>query len=308
MTPAAAPRDPEGVLRAWLDHLVVERAASPHTLAAYEHDVRTVLAACGIKGGRLTREGALDRVTPERLLVWLRRERASGRAATSTARRLTAFRGYLRFAHAFGAVPVDPTVGLPVGRTWDRLPKVMSREAVDQLLGSIPSERPLDVRDRALLESLYATGARVQELCDWRMEDLRLPQRVVRCFGKGRKERWVPLGDPAAEALERWIETARPTLDQRGDEHVFLSKSGRQLDRFRVYKLLQERAAAAGLTTLPSPHTLRHSFATHLLSGGADLRAVQELLGHADIQTTQIYTHVDRDKLKSVHKRYHPRG
>ncbi len=296
------------MLRAWLDHLLVERGASPHTLSAYERDVRAVLHACGIRGAHMRTDGTLDRVTSERLLVWLGQERKSGRAATSTARRLTAFRGFLRFAHALGAAADDPTEHLPTGRTWDRLPKVLSREAVSQLLASIPAERPLDVRDRALLEALYATGARVQELCDWCLEDLRLEQRVVRCFGKGRKERWVPLGGPAAEALRDWIERARPHLDVRAGEHVFLSKTGRALDRHRVYRILRERAKAAGLRSLPSPHTLRHSFATHLLSGGADLRAVQELLGHADIQTTQVYTHVDRDRLKSVHKRYHPRG
>lgn len=286
----------------------MERAASPHTLEAYARDVCAVLTACGIDDKRMDAGGALDRVTPERLLVWLRAERKADRAPSSIARRLTAFRGYIRFAHGLGVVAADPTAGLPVGRRWERLPKVLSRDIVEALLSSIPQERPLDARDRALLESLYATGARVQEVCDWELTDLKLDLRVVRCVGKGRKERYVPLGQPAADALTVWIETARPGLDVGGATHVFLSKSGRPLDRHRVYRILQERSLAAGVAGGSSPHTLRHSFATHLLAGGADLRAVQELLGHANIQTTQVYTHVDRDRLKSVHRKFHPRG
>ena len=303
-----APRDPQGLIEAWLDHLHVERAASKNTLVAYEGDVRAVLRAVGVRGKRMREPGALARITPESLLGWLRGERASGRAATSTARRLAAVRGFLRFGQSMGAVKGDPTQGLPLGRTWERLPKVLSRDAVTALLVSIATDRPLDLRDRALLECLYATGARVQEACDWRLEDLKLPQRVIRCIGKGRKERWVPLGEPAADALGRWLELGRPGLDRAGSEGVFVSRSGKPLDRHRVYRLLQERARKAGVTVSVSPHTLRHSFATHLLSGGADLRAVQELLGHASVRTTQVYTHVDRERLKDVHKRYHPRG
>lgn len=308
MSPPTAPKDPERALRAWLDHLQVERGASPHTLRAYALDVRTVLAACGVEGDRMSRDHALEDVTADALLNWLRTERKRGRAASSTGRRLTAFRGFVRFAHALGAIEGDPTAGLPAGRTWNRLPKVLSRRVVASLLASIPIERPLDMRDRALLEALYATGARVQEACDWCLHDVLLKERVVRCMGKGRKERFVPLGHPAAEAIQRWIETGRPAVDVHTSDHVFLSKGGRPLDRHRVYRILKERTLAAGVGTSASPHTLRHSFATHLLSGGADLRAVQELLGHASIQTTQVYTHVDQDRLKSVHRRFHPRG
>lgn len=302
------PKDPERLLEAWLDHLQVERAASPHTLEAYGRDVRAVLAACDIPLARMGAAGVLAEVSPERLVAWLRGERRADRAPTSIARRLTAFRGFIRFALGLGAIDSDPTAGLPIGRKWERLPKVLSREVVSELLTSIPQERPLDMRDRALLEALYATGARVQELCDWTLPDLKLDLRVVRCVGKGRKERWVPLGWPAAEALAVWIDNGRPAVDARGDEHVFLSKSGRPLDRHRVYRILQERAVSAGVAAGASPHTLRHSFATHLLAGGADLRAVQELLGHASVQTTQVYTHVDHERLKSVHRKFHPRG
>jgi len=302
------PRDPEGVLQAWLDHLEVERGASPHTLAAYAGDVRTVLGACGLARARWAIDGALDCMTGAGLLGWLRLEREKGRASATIVRRLAAVRGFARFAMSLGALADDPTTGIPQGRRWSRLPPTLSRGQVEHLLGSISGARPLDVRDRALLETIYATGARVQEACDWRLEDLRLTDRVMRCVGKGHKERWVPIGEGAVAALQPWLEDARPRLDRAASERLFLSRSGRPLDRVRIFRMLRERAAQAGLATDLSPHTLRHSFATHLLEGGADLRSVQELLGHASVQTTQIYTHVDRKRLKRVHTRFHPRG
>ena len=305
---AHAPRDPEGVLQAWLDHLQVERAASPNTLSAYAGDVRTVLGACGLDDGGWRRDGALACLSPSALLRWLRAARKAGTAPTSIARRLAAVRGFARFAVSLDAMEADPTAGLPTGRTWERLPKALSRGQIDHLLDSLPTQRPTDVRDRALLETMYATGARVQEACDWTLDDLRLEERVLRCVGKGRKERWVPLGEGAAEALDAWLGEARPKLDKGLGDALFLSRSGRPLDRVRVYRMVQERAARAGLASTLSPHTLRHSFATHLLEGGADLRTVQELLGHASVQTTQVYTHVDRERLKKVHRRFHPRA
>ena len=304
----SAPRDPEGVLQAWLDHLQVERGASPHTLSAYAGDIRAVLAASGVEAGAMARPAGMEALTAAAVLRWLRTERRAGKAATSIARRLAALRGFARFAVALGALEEDPTKGLPTGRTWERLPKALSRKAVDQLLDSLGGTRPTDVRDRALLECLYATGARVQEACDWRLEDLRVPERVIRCIGKGRKERWVPVGGRALDALEAWLDEARPHLDKAGSELLFLSRSGRPLDRHRVFRMVRERAAKAGIDPSLSPHTLRHSFATHLLEGGADLRSVQELLGHASVTTTQVYTHVDRKRLKKVHRKFHPRG
>ncbi|MDA1193983.1 MAG: tyrosine recombinase [Planctomycetota bacterium] len=304
--PSRTPRDPAGVLQAWLDHLQVERGLSPHTLLAYRGDVRAVLAACGINGQG--DDGALTQLSATRLLRWMRAERRAERAPASIARRLAAVRGFARFAIELGALAADPTAGLPAGKSWDRLPKSLSRSQVERLLASVRGARPLDVRDRALLEALYATGARVQEACDWRLDDLRAEQAVIRCLGKGRKERWVPLGDTALDALATWIDRARPALDVHGSETIFLSRSGHPLDRVRVFRMLRARAARAGLPSAPSPHTLRHSFATHLLEGGADLRAVQELLGHATVKTTQVYTHVDRERLKKVHRSFHPRA
>lgn len=302
------PRDPQGVLEAWLDHLHVERGASPHTLRAYRADVEAVFRAAGVSPRRRGGTGGLRRLSPGAVLRWMRAERRAGRAASSTARRLAALRGFVRFASSIGALDADPTAGLPGARTWERLPKSLSPAAVGRLLDSVHDRSPTAVRDRALLEALYATGARVQEACDWRLEDLRLDHRVVRCVGKGRKERWVPLGERAADALAAWLAEARPKLDRAGSERLFLSRSGQPLDRHRVFRMLRERAVNAGLSPDLSPHTLRHSFATHLLEGGADLRSVQELLGHASVQTTQVYTHVDRARLKKVHRKFHPRA
>ncbi len=293
----------DDLARAWQDHLAVERGLSPHTLAAYRRDLASVLEGAGLS----------DRVPPARLdrdavLRWLSRARRARAAPATTARRLAALRSFVAFLNSEGALERDPTEGVLRSRAPAPLPRVLSPDAVRTLLASIDGGRAIDLRDRALLEALYATGARVEEACGWRDDDLRLDRGVVRCFGKGRKERWVPLGAPAARAVQRWLAQGRPAFDRGASAHVFLSRGGRPLDRHRVFRMLGARAARAGLASRPSPHVLRHSFATHLLAGGADLRAVQELLGHASVKTTQVYTHVESDRLKAVHHKHHPRG
>lgn len=303
--PAADPA--AAAIRAWLDHLRVERGASPHTIEAYGRDVRAVFAALP----PAERAAGPDGVTRAGLMRWMAGERAAARAPASVSRRLAAFRSFLRFSRSLRPLDADPTVGLPSGRRGRRLPKVLSERAVDALLaaeGPRDPAHPLALRDRALVEALYATGARVSEACGWRLDDVRLADGVVRCVGKGRKERWVPISEPASAAIRAWLERGRPALVRGGDDHLFLSRGGAALDRHRVFRLLRARAAVAGVSGPRSPHVLRHSFATHLLSGGADLRAVQEMLGHADVTTTEIYTHVDRERLKGVHRRFHPRG
>src|SRR5688500_4127352 len=181
---------------AWLDHLEVERGASPHTRAAYRGDVAAVMTTLSLGAG-----DDVAGLTHAGVLRWLATARRSGRAASSIARRLAALRSFVAFAHSSGALERDPTEGLPAGGTWERLPKVRTRRGVEALLGSVVGDDPLALRDRALLEALYASGARVSEACGWRTDDLRLEERVVRCLGKGGKERWVPLGEPAAAAL-----------------------------------------------------------------------------------------------------------
>ncbi|MFM8979114.1 MAG: tyrosine recombinase [Planctomycetia bacterium] len=303
---ASAPRTPEAILAAWLDHLEVERGLSGNTLAAYRRDVRAFLQLARI-GGDDTQ--ALARLSHADLVRWMGAERRAGRAPPSIARRLAAVRGYLAFAQSLGALAGDPTEGLPAGKAWERLPKVLPPRHVEALLGSVPGQGALALRDRAMLEALYATGARVSELCGWDVGDVRLEQRVARCLGKGSKERWVPLGEPAMQAIAAWLERGRPALARAGaNGPLFVSRSGQRLDRHRVYRVIAARARAAGVAARLGPHALRHSFATHLLSGGADLRAVQELLGHATVKTTQVYTHVDQGRLKAVHARFHPRA
>jgi site-specific recombinase XerD len=301
-----APRRPDEVLVAWLDHLEVERGASPHTLAAYRRDVDAFLGTLGIGPDD---EAGLAGVDHASLVRWLTAERRAKRAPPSIARRLAAVRGYLAFAQSLGLLAGDPTEGLPTGKAWDRLPKVLPPRHVQKLLESVVGAGPLAQRDRAILECLYASGARVSELCGWALGDLKLDARVARCLGKGGKERWVPLGAPAVAALRAWLDEGRPrVLAGRASERVFVTRSGKPLDRHRVFRLVSARALAAGVAPRLGPHALRHSFATHLLTGGADLRAVQELLGHATVKTTQVYTHVDQGRLKAVHARFHPRG
>ncbi len=300
------PRTVAQAVQAWLDHLRVERGLSPHTILAYRRDVASFFEHRGLD---LRHEATgLGALTKDDLVAWLAASRRDGAAPASTARRLAGMRGFLRFAVGLGLLAADPSAGLLPTRRPDGLPHVLGRTTVDRLLASIRGDAPLALRDRALLEALYATGARVEEACGWSLEDLQADRRVVRCFGKGRKERWVPLGTPAADAIAAWLTRGRPPLDRHGSTRLFLSRTGRALDRHRVFRLLRERAVAAGLAEHLSPHVLRHSFATHLLEGGADLRVVQELLGHASVQTTQIYTHVEQERLKGVHRKHHPRG
>ncbi len=307
--PTAAPRDPASLLRAYLDHLRVERDASAHTLAAYRRDVIRILAAVGLAPGRLDESDALRDVSESKLIEWLGSERRAGAAATSIARGLSAFRGYLAFASSIGAEVGDPTRHLPTGRRWERLPKAWTRAQVDRLLTAASGDGALALRDRALLETLYATGARVSEVIGARIEDLRVADRMIRLHGKGGKTRWSPLAAAALVHVETWLRDGRPRLVRAGDPGtLFVSRAGRPLDRHRVFRMVRERAIAAGIPDLLSPHTLRHSYATHLVAGGADLRVVQELLGHASVQTTQIYTKVDPERLKGIHRRFHPRG
>jgi integrase/recombinase XerD len=302
---ARLPRRPDEILGARLDDLEVERGASKHTLTAYRLDVLAFLTTLKLDPRG---DGELTRVTHAELVRWLGSERRAGRAPASIARRLAALRGYLSFAQSLGAVHGDPTQGLPLGKGWERLPKVLPARQVTQLLTSVAGSA-LALRDRALLECLYATGARVSEACAWTLKDVKLDQRVARCQGKGGKERWVPLGEPAVAALREWLAEGRSLLAKEPlSERVFLSRGGRPLDRHRVFRLLSTHARAAGLAARLGPHTLRHSFATHLLGGGADLRVVQELLGHASVKTTQVYTHVDQGRLKAVHSKFHPRA
>jgi integrase/recombinase XerD len=303
---AAAP-PPEDALaragRAWLDALALLRRASPRTTASYRYDLLDYLADLRARGRREPSE-----VTPDDVSSYLLALRRAGAAASTLARRRSAIRGYHAHCLRAGIAPDDPTARLPALKLGRRLPKALPIEDVETLLAQPAGKTPLALRDRALLELAYASGLRVSELVGLDRSSIAWDERTVRVLGKGDKQRIVPFGKAAAGALEAWIESGRAKLAPRAvEEALFLNRFGRRLTRVGFWKILAGYARTAGLGGRVSPHVLRHSFATHLLQGGADLRVVQELLGHASVVTTQIYTAVDRSFLIEVHRQFHPR-
>ena len=288
------------LLEEFLLYLELELQLSPQTISAYRGDLQ------GLVGNQ---PELPDRV---QILRHLQRERAS-KAPASVARALAAARGFFRYLEAEGRIADDPTTGLLGTRLERRLPPILGRRAIDQLLAANDPTTDLGRRDATLLHCLYATGCRVSELCGLSAASYTAEQRFLRVRGKGNKERLVPLSPRACDLIEAYLLTTRPLLAQRAatasrPEALFLSVRGRPLDRVRIYQIVREHAARAGLNVACSPHKLRHAFATHLVEGGADLRSVQEMLGHASLATTQIYTHVDARRLRQTHKRFHPRG
>jgi len=289
---------------AFLDYLTIECGLSINTLQAYQRDLGRLAAFLGIEDGQ-----GWDTVTGDQVIAFLVAEKSRGCAVPTVSRALVAARMFFRYLSAEGLVPRDPTEHLESPRLWQTLPEVLDRRAVDRLLSAPdPAHDRLPRRDRAVLEFLYATGARASETADLTLDSVNPEGGYVHCIGKGRKERIVPIGRRALEALDVYLAEERPRLDRRGDPHLFLTHSGRRLGRETIWRLVKKYARRAGVSRRVSPHTLRHSFATHLLEGGADLRAVQEMLGHVDIATTQVYTHVDPSRLKAIHKKYHPRA
>lgn len=288
----------------YMDYLSFERGLSDRTLSAYGRDLRRLFAFLdGL--GRLGPE----EVTPEDLRQYVFSLKDGDVAPASIRRGLSSIHSYFGFLVEEGILEADPSERLEAPRAWRRLPGVLSVAEVERLLEAPNPDARLYWRDRSILEVLYATGMRVSELVGWKLGDLDLEEGICIVFGKGAKERMVPLGAPARRALRRYLGEVRPQLERgRGQGRVFLNHRGRPLSRVAIWNLVKECAERAGVRQKVSPHTLRHSFATHLLEGGADLAAVQELLGHVDISTTQIYTHIDREYLREIHRTYHPRG
>lgn len=296
--------DPAFRLEPFRDYLTFERGLSARTVDAYLRDVGRWAESMQLAG--VERPGDVDvRV----LRSWVFSLKDQGLAATSIRRAQSAVRTYYGFLLADGWVDVDPTDRMDSPKASRTLPDVLGREEVERLLDAPDPTRPLYWRDRAALEFLYATGVRVSELVELRLSSVDLDEAFAVVFGKGSKERFVPVGGPAIRAMRRYLTDVRPTLDRgEGGGVVFLNARGRPIRRESIWALVRDSARRAGLGRKVSPHTLRHSFATHLVEGGADLAAVQELLGHADISTTQIYTHLDRSALKTLHRTYHPRA
>jgi integrase/recombinase XerD len=294
-------------LELWRDHLELERGLSPRTLAAYLGDVRDFAAFAGEAGVR-----APERSGPDLLRRYLRALRTRSRSPATQSRRLSALRSWFRFLEGEGLIAADPTQTLDRPRRGRPLPSVLTRAEVERVLASAAAESssPLGLRDQAFLELLYASGVRISELLGAGLGDLDARSAFLAVRGKGGRERVVPVGRRALAAVDRYLREARPLLARRGAGRriLFLSRRGRPLSRMGGWKIVRKHVRRAGISRPVGPHAFRHSFATHLLEGGADLRAVQEMLGHADVSTTQVYTHLDRTYLKQVHRSFHPRG
>ncbi len=291
------------VIDRFLDALWLEKGLSDNTRAAYRSDLALFNGWLDERGVRLVEAGR------EVILDHLAWRLANDYKARSTARLLSGLRGFYRFLLREGAIAVDPTLRVEMPRLGRPLPKALSEADVEALLAAPDTGDPLGLRDRAMLEVLYASGLRVTELISLRLEQINPRQGVLRTFGKGNKERLVPLGDEAMHWLERYLRQGRGLLlGDKVSDVVFPSLRSDQMTRQTFWHRIKLHARTAGVASSISPHTLRHAFATHLLNHGADLRTVQLLLGHADLSTTQIYTHIARARLQELHAKHHPRG
>lgn len=288
----------------YLDHLLIEKGLSQNTLASYALDIRCFIDFLSDNG--ISDIAAADTAMILKHLICLR---DAGLGARSRARHLVTLRGFYRYLTQEKILDHDPARLVDLPKTGLKLPDVLSFPEIESLLRTPDMAKPIGVRNAAMLELLYATGVRVSELVNLKLTDIYLEAGFVRVFGKGSKERVIPMGIPAQKAILHYLETARaPLLKHYQSLYLFVARAGKPMTRQGFWKLLRKHARQAGITKKITPHSLRHSFASHLLEGGADLRAVQMMLGHVDISTTQIYTHVARDHLKKMHDKYHPRG
>jgi len=300
--PPPGRRDDDAIDR-FIDAVWIEDGLASNTLAAYRRDLRLFADWLQRNGGRTLNE------TREADLRAYAVARHAGSAATSANRRLTVFKRYFRWALRERLLDVDPTLKLSAARQPLRVPKSLSEAQVEALLAAPDVETPRGLRDRPMLELMYASGLRVSELVTLKTVHLSLSEGALRVTGKGSKERLVPFGEEAQSWLQRYLGAARAAiLGRQASDALFVTARGGPMTRQMFWKLVKAHAVRAGITSPLSPHTLRHAFATHLLNHGADLRAVQMLLGHADISTTTIYTHVARERLKALHAAHHPRG
>ncbi|MDO8503002.1 MAG: site-specific tyrosine recombinase XerD [Gemmatimonadaceae bacterium] len=291
-------------LERFQDYLSVEKGASPRTNEAYLRDVARFATFCVVKGAP-SPAAASAKILRE----YVYQLKDLGLSPSSIRRNVSAVRSYFRFMVAEGELVRDPSERLEAPKRWRTLPEVLTVDEATKLLAAPSLDEPLVFRDRAMLELAYGAGLRVSEWISLSIKDVLMDEHLLRVFGKGSKERLVPIGRGAIGAVAIYLRELRPRLERgQGKGILFLNARGEPLSRMGAWKILRKYVQMAGITKPVSPHTLRHTFATHLLEGGADLRAVQEMLGHSDISTTQIYTHVDREYLRSVHRQFHPRA
>ncbi len=287
----------------FLDYLVVEAGLAQNTILAYGRDLRDFARFCQANG-----INAIEQVIPTVVQKYLCDEMYHAKSENSAKRALVAIRMLLRFAKLTGKIEDDGTDVLETPKTWQKLPVVCNKRQVAKLLAAPQPDESFYLRDKAILELLYATGVRASELAGLKTADINFDIGYLRCLGKGSKERIVPVGRAALAATRRYLSELRPTLCRaESGGFLFLSRTGKPLTRIEIWRFVKKYAIRAGMPRNLTAHTLRHCFATHLLSGGADLRSVQEMLGHVDVGTTQIYTHVDHERLRRIHKQFHPR-
>lgn len=293
------------MLNDFYHYLQIERGLAQNTLLSYKRDLKKYLAY--LEKVLLIQD--LKKIERSDIVAYLHHLKDEGMSASTIARSISSIKGFHQFLIREQICINDPSIHVNTPKKERRLPRVLSMEKIERLL-NVPGNDPLSIRNKAMIELLYATGLRVTELISLEMKDVHLMMGFVRCFGKGDKERIVPIGDIAKEALERYLTESRNILTRRRrtETKLFVNHHGRSLSRQGFWKILKENARDAGIKKAITPHMLRHSFATHLLENGADLRAVQEMLGHADISTTQIYTHVTQVRLKDMYDQFHPRA
>jgi integrase/recombinase XerD len=289
------------LINKFLAYLSIEKGLAQNTLEAYVHDVRHCLNSL--------QNLSVDRITRKDLLEVLVQCQEKGLSSRSLSRRISSLRAFFRFLLTEGLIQEDPTDLLQSPRGWLKPPKILNQKEVEALLNLSKGNNPLGIRDDTMIELLYATGLRVSELISLKLGSFNFQSGFLIAMGKGSKERIIPVGDICLEKLKTYLEKARPQLLKgRSGSILFINRSGKKMSRQAFWHRLKRYAQHAGIAKSFSPHTLRHSFATHLLERGADLRSVQMMLGHADITTTQIYTHVTRERLKKIHQEHHPRG
>ncbi len=292
-------------VRSFLDYLIVEAGLSENTVLGYGRDLLHFIEYCNLNNAN-----NISQIAPQTIYGYIRHMAGDNNAKETTiSRSNAAIKMLLRFSILTGLIKEDFTTLIESPKKWQKLPIVANKQKVLTLLNAPTPDDPYYLRDKAILEMLHARGTRASEVADLTISGVNLKVGYIRAIGKGRKERIIPLGNSAIAAVQAYLADQRPALAKpQSKDYLFLTRTGRRLDRTNLWRIVKKYAARAGLPNNLTVHTLRHCFATHLLSGGADLRSLQEMLGHVDISTTQIYTHVDNERLKAIHRKFHPRG